>query len=98
MFSEAADLTGSPIKLEAGQEHDFKIIKMNQDEKKVGLSLRAVVKKQAEPMWKPTSSRYRARPPRSGIWSTGSVSNTNKAEISKQTKGRRNIGALRYLP
>ena len=40
--SEAADATGTPIKLEAGQEHDFKIIKMNQDEKKVGLSLRAV--------------------------------------------------------
>ncbi len=40
--SEAADTNGSPIKLEAGQEHDFKIIKMNQDEKKVGLSLRAV--------------------------------------------------------
>jgi small subunit ribosomal protein S1 len=40
--SEAADAMGQPIKLEAGQEHDFKIIKMNQDEKKVGLSLRAV--------------------------------------------------------
>src|ERR1700735_868327 len=40
--SEAADALGQPIKLEAGQEHDFKIIKMNQDEKKVGLSLRAV--------------------------------------------------------
>src|SRR5580698_5563993 len=40
--SEAADTNGQPIKLEAGQEHDFKIIKMNQDEKKVGLSLRAV--------------------------------------------------------
>ncbi len=40
--SEAADNMGTPIKLEAGQEHDFKIIKMNQDEKKVGLSLRAV--------------------------------------------------------
>jgi small subunit ribosomal protein S1 len=40
--SEAADPLGQPIKLEAGQEYDFKIIKMNQDEKKVGLSLRAV--------------------------------------------------------
>jgi len=40
--SEAADAGGAPVKLEAGQEHDFKIIKMNQDEKKVGLSLRAV--------------------------------------------------------
>ena len=40
--SEAADSHGAPVKLEAGQEHDFKIIKMNQEEKKVGLSLRAV--------------------------------------------------------
>ena len=40
--SEAVDALGAPVKLEAGQEHDFKIIKMNQDEKKVGLSLRAV--------------------------------------------------------
>jgi len=40
--SEAADSHGTPLKLEQGQEHDFKIIKMNQDEKKVGLSLRAV--------------------------------------------------------
>jgi small subunit ribosomal protein S1 len=41
-ISEATDGTGAPAKLEQGQEHDFKIIKMNQDEKKVGLSLRAV--------------------------------------------------------
>ena len=40
--SEATDSNGTPIKLDAGQDHDFKIIKMNADEKKVGLSLRAV--------------------------------------------------------
>ena len=40
--SEATDSHGTPVKLEQGQEHDFKIIKMNQEEKKVGLSLRAV--------------------------------------------------------
>jgi small subunit ribosomal protein S1 len=40
--SEAADSNGTAITLEAGQEHDFKIIKMNQEENKVGLSLRAV--------------------------------------------------------
>ena len=40
--SEATDQHGTPVKLEQGDEHDFKIIKMNQDEKKVGLSLRAV--------------------------------------------------------
>jgi small subunit ribosomal protein S1 len=40
--SEATDSHGAPMKLEPGQEHDFKIIKMNPEEKKVGLSLRAV--------------------------------------------------------
>src|SRR6516225_7649826 len=40
--SEAADSHGAPIKLEPGQEFDFKIIKMNPAEKKVGLSIRAV--------------------------------------------------------
>ena len=34
--------SGAGVKLDAGQEHDFKIIKMNAEEKKVGLSLRAV--------------------------------------------------------
>jgi small subunit ribosomal protein S1 len=40
--SEATDANGQPAKLEPGQEHDFKIIKMNEQEHKVGLSLRAV--------------------------------------------------------
>ena len=40
--SEAADPQGAPIKLEPAQEFEFKIIKMNPAEKKVGLSIRAV--------------------------------------------------------
>src|SRR6202042_3494657 len=40
--SEAIDGNGQPLTLEPGQEHDFKIIKMNQEEKKVGLSIKAV--------------------------------------------------------
>ena len=40
--SEATDEHGAPVKLEQGSEHEFKIIRMNQDEKKVALSLRAV--------------------------------------------------------
>jgi len=40
--SEAVDAHGAPIKLDSGNEHEFKIIKMNQAEKKVGLSIRAV--------------------------------------------------------
>jgi small subunit ribosomal protein S1 len=40
--SEALDEHQSPLKLEPGSEHEFKIIKMNPAEKKVGLSIRAV--------------------------------------------------------
>src|ERR1700759_136456 len=40
--SEASEAPGEPSKLEVGQEHEFKIIKINVEEKKVGLSLRAV--------------------------------------------------------
>jgi small subunit ribosomal protein S1 len=40
--SEAIGDDGGPAKLEQGQENEFKIIKINVEEKKVGLSLRAV--------------------------------------------------------
>jgi len=40
--SEAMDPNNQQIIMEAGQEFDFKIIKMNAEEKKVGLSIRAV--------------------------------------------------------
>jgi small subunit ribosomal protein S1 len=40
--SEAVDGTGKQIELVVGEEHEFKIVKMNQEEKKVGLSIRAV--------------------------------------------------------
>jgi len=40
--SEAVDGNGQPMHLEPGQENDYKIIKMSPEEKKVGLSIRAV--------------------------------------------------------
>ncbi len=40
--SEAVDATNTPVKLDVDSEHEFKIVKMNQEEKKVGLSIRAV--------------------------------------------------------
>jgi small subunit ribosomal protein S1 len=41
-ISEAGDGPGEASKLDVGQEHEFKIIKINVEEKKVGLSLLAV--------------------------------------------------------
>jgi small subunit ribosomal protein S1 len=46
-ISEAGDPGDSHSKLETGMEHDFKIIKINVEEKKVGLSLRAVTGQEA---------------------------------------------------
>ncbi|MBS1822176.1 MAG: 30S ribosomal protein S1 [Acidobacteria bacterium] len=40
--SEAVDQHHTPVKLDVDSEHEFKIVKMNQEEKKVGLSIRAV--------------------------------------------------------
>jgi small subunit ribosomal protein S1 len=40
--SEAVEEGGTALKLEPGQEHEFKIIKMSPQEKKVGLSLRGI--------------------------------------------------------
>ena len=40
--SEAVDESGRQVSLNVGDEHEFKIVKMNQDEKKVGLSIKAV--------------------------------------------------------
>ena len=40
--SEAVDANGQTVDLQVDQEHEFKIVKMNQEEKKVGLSIRAV--------------------------------------------------------
>jgi small subunit ribosomal protein S1 len=58
--SEAIDANGQQITMEAGNEYDFKIVKMNQEEKKVGLSIKAVgeeaSRKEVEAYKSPTSS------------------------------------------
>jgi small subunit ribosomal protein S1 len=58
--SEAVDANGQQIHLEPGQEHDFKIIKMSPEEKKVGLSIRAAGEEasrtEVEAYKQPTSS------------------------------------------
>ena len=58
--SEAVDANGQQVHLEPGLEHDFKIIKMTPEEKKVGLSIRAVgeeaSRKEVEAYKQPASS------------------------------------------
>ena len=40
--SEAIDASGHAVAMDVDSEHEFKIVKMNEEEKKVGLSIRAV--------------------------------------------------------
>ena len=58
--SEAVNANTQPLKLEPGQEHEFKIVKMNLEEKKVGLSIKAVgeeaSRKEVERYKQPASS------------------------------------------
>jgi small subunit ribosomal protein S1 len=58
--SEAVDANGQPLTLEPGQEHEFKIVKMNQEDKKVGLSMKAIgeeaSRKEVEAYKQPTAS------------------------------------------
>jgi len=56
-ISEAGDPGDGHSKLETGLEHDFKIIKINVEEKKVGLSLRAVSGQEAS---RTTVENYKA--------------------------------------
>ncbi len=58
--SEAVDGNGQPVHLEPGVQHEFKIIKMSPEEKKVGLSIRAAgdeaSRKEVETYKQPASS------------------------------------------
>jgi small subunit ribosomal protein S1 len=77
--SEAADAHGVPVKLDVGQEHEFKIIKMNAEEKKIGLSLRAV----GEEATRADVESYKA--PSSGSSSSGSSSSQSSSSSSSSS-------------
>src|SRR6202522_3140934 len=76
-ISEAGDEGGGPSKLETGLEHDFKIIKINVEEKKVGLSLRAVSGQEA--------SRAEVQDYKSENQSRGDRGGSHKAPVSSST-------------
>src|ERR1700728_323996 len=76
-ISEAGDEGGGPSKLETGLEHDFKIIKINVEEKKVGLSLRAVSGHEA--------SRAQVQDYKAENQSRGDRGGSHKAPVSSST-------------
>ncbi len=75
--SEAADALGQPVKLEPEQEHEFKIIKMSQEEKKVGLSLRAVGEEGTRAEVEAYKESYKE--PKSGSRGSGSGSSSSSS-------------------
>ncbi len=85
-ISEATDAHGVPVKLDAGQEHDFKIIKNNPEEKKIGLSLRAV----GDEASRADVEAYKG-PASSG---SGSGSNSSNSSSSSSSSSSTTLGDL----
>jgi small subunit ribosomal protein S1 len=77
-ISEAGDDGGS--KLETGLEHDFKIIKINVEEKKVGLSLRAVGQEASRAQVENYKADHKQHPVSSSTTTLGDLINWRKGE------------------
>jgi small subunit ribosomal protein S1 len=76
--SEATDANHKPVTLEPESEHEFKIIKMNQEEKKVGLSLRAV----GEEASRAEVETYKERAPKAEKSGKGKSSSSSSSSSS----------------
>ena len=80
-ISEAGDDEDGRSKLETGLEHEFKIIKINVEEKKVGLSLRASrATKPAAPRSSTTRKSAHKAPVSSSTTTLGDLINWRKSE------------------
>jgi small subunit ribosomal protein S1 len=81
--SEAVDGTGQQVDLQVDQEHEFKIVKMNQEEKKVGLSIRAV----GEEASRAEVESYKEREQGGGKKAQGGQSSSSSSSSSSTTLG-----------
>ena len=84
-ISEAVDEHGKQVNMEVGSEHEFKIVKMNQEEKKVGLSIKAVGEEASRAeveSYKETKSQGG----KGGSSSSGSSSSTTLGDLLKWKK------------
>ncbi|MGA3011077.1 MAG: 30S ribosomal protein S1 [Terracidiphilus sp.] len=82
-ISEAGDESGGS-KLETGLEHDFKIIKINVEEKKVGLSLRAIGQEASRAQVESYKKESHKAPVSSSTTTLGDLINLRKSERSEQ--------------
>jgi small subunit ribosomal protein S1 len=78
-ISEAGD-EGGGSKLETGLEHEFKIIKINVEEKKVGLSLRAVGQEASRAQVESYKKESHKQPVSSSTTTLGDLINWRKSE------------------
>ena len=79
--SEAVDATGKPVAMDVDSEHEFKIVKMNQEEKKVGLSIRAVGEEASRAEVESYKEREKS-PKSSGHSGSGSGSSSSSSSSS----------------
>jgi small subunit ribosomal protein S1 len=88
--SEAVDATGKPVELNVGDEHEFKIVKMNQEEKKVGLSIRAVGEEASRAeveLYKERESSNKGGGGKKGGGNSGGSSSSSPSSSSSTTLG-----------
>jgi small subunit ribosomal protein S1 len=83
-ISEAGEDAAS--KLETGLEHDFKIIKINVEEKKVGLSLRAIGQEASRAHVESHKKESHKAPVSSSTTTLGDLINLRKSEKSEKTE------------
>ena len=81
--SEAVDEHHQPLALNVGDEHDFKIVKMNPEEKKVGLSIKAV----GEEASRTEVESYKERERGTGKSNGGSNASSSSNNSSSTTLG-----------
>ncbi|MBB5345014.1 30S ribosomal protein S1 [Tunturibacter empetritectus] len=81
--SEAIDAEGKPVAMDVDSEHEFKIVKMNQEEKKVGLSIRAVGEEASRA--EVESYKEREKSPKGN--NSGSSSSSSSSNSSSTTLG-----------
>jgi len=81
--SEAVGPDGKPVAMDVDSEHEFKIVKMNQEEKKVGLSIRAVGEEASRA--EVESYKEREKTPKGN--NSGSSSSSSSGNSSSTTLG-----------
>jgi small subunit ribosomal protein S1 len=88
--SEAVDENHKPVTLEPESEHEFKIIKMSQEEKKVGLSIRAI----GEDATRAEVESYKQREPKAEKGSGKSKGKGGSSSSSSSSSSSTTLGDL----